>query len=87
LNTLHLFFALATVSLLGMTLVDMVLGSKAEFLSAFSVLQRIVGRTPSAGDSIIAQKLGAIGELIVVLAANLAIAGVFTLLVWFFVLK
>ena len=67
-----------------MIIVDMVLGSKAEFLSAFSVVQRIIGQTPSHGESLVAQKLGAFGEFAVVLAANLVIGGILTLLVRIF---
>jgi len=64
-----------------MTLVDFVIGPKAEFLNAYSVFQRMVGQTPSAGDSLVAQKLGAFGEFGVVLVANAAVGGILTAVV------
>ena len=70
-----------------MTIVDMVLGSRAEFLSAFSVVQRIIGQTPSHGDPLVAQKLGAFGEFVVLLAVNLVIGGILTMLVRIFSAK
>jgi hypothetical protein len=40
------------------------------------VIERILGRAPSAGESLVAQKLGPFGELAVVLAANLVVGGI-----------
>lgn len=80
-KTVHLFVLLSAASLIVMLLVDVVLGAKAEFLNAHSVLQRLVGQAPSAGDSLVARKLGAAGEFAVVIVANLAIGGVLTAIV------
>ena len=71
-------------SLAVMIIVDVILGPKAEFLNAYSVVQRLIGQTPSAGESLVAQKLGAFGEFIVVLATNLAVGGILTALVRLF---
>lgn len=80
----HLFVALSAASLLVMIVVDVLLGAKAEFLNAYSVLERILGRAPSAGDSLVAQKLGPFGELAAVLAANLAVGGILAAVVRLF---
>ena len=64
-----------------MVIADIVLGPKAEFLNAYSVLQRLMGQAPSVGDSMVARKLGAIGEFAVVIAANLIIGGMLTVIV------
>jgi hypothetical protein len=71
-------------SLVVMIVVDVILGPKAEFLNAYSVVQRMIGQTPSAGESLVAQKLGAFGEFVVVLATNLAVGGILTALVRLF---
>ena len=78
---LALFLGFSAVSLAAMTVIDFVIGPKAEFLNAYSVFQRTIGQTPSAGESLVAQKLGALGELGVVLGANLAIGGILTIVV------
>lgn len=70
-----------------MIMVDIILGPKAESLNAFSVVQRIIGQAPSAGESLVAQKFGALCELLVVLAANLAVGGILTTLIRFFSVK
>ena len=67
-----------------MVVVDFVLGPKAAFLNAYSVLQWMIGQAPSAGESLIARKLGALGELGIVLTANLAVGGLVTALVRIF---
>jgi hypothetical protein len=59
-----------------MTIVDYSIGAKAEFLNAYSVLQRLFGHHPTAGDSMVAQYYGAVGELAVVIVINI-IVGVF----------
>jgi hypothetical protein len=61
-----------------MILVDYIIGSKAEFLNAFSVLQRLIGQQATYADSMVAKKLGAAGEFIVVIIANIAIGGILT---------
>ncbi len=80
-KTTYLFLTLSVLSLFIMVVADIILGAKAEFLNAYSVLQRLVGVAPSAGDSLVAQKLGAIGEFFVVVAANTAIGGILTVIV------
>ena len=75
------------VSLIVMIIVDMILGSRAEFLSAFHVAQRIIGQTPSGGESLVAQKFGSFGEFVAVLAVNLIIGGILTIIVRIFVVK
>ncbi|KAA3631788.1 MAG: hypothetical protein DWQ08_04395 [Proteobacteria bacterium] len=64
-----------------MVVADIILGSRAEFLNAYSVLQRLVGVDPSAGDSMVAQKLGTVGEFVVVVAVNASIGSILTVLV------
>lgn len=75
---MRLFLRLSTLSLVVMILVDRMLGPRAGFLNAYSVMQRLFGQVPEAGDSLVAQQLGAVGELAVVVAANLAIGLVLT---------
>ena len=75
---MQLFIMLSAASLFIMIVVDILLGSKAEFLNAFSVIQRLLGQTPSAEASLVARKLGAVGEFIVVMFSNLAIGGILT---------
>ena len=75
------FYALAaffTLSLSIMVIVDGVIGQRAQYLNAFSVVQRLLGIQPMAGDSLVAQKIGAIGELCVVLLANILIGSLLT---------
>ena len=79
-KTLHLFLGLSVASLLVMLVIDAILGPKAEFVNAFSVVQRIVGQTPTSGSSLAAQKFGAVAELVFVLVANLIIGGGLTAL-------
>lgn len=81
LNTLWLFVALSAASLLTMIVIDAILGPEAEFLNAYSVVLRIIGQIPSARDSLITQQFGAVGELVLVLIANLVFGGVLTVLV------
>jgi hypothetical protein len=83
-RTMNLFLILSAASLLVMIATDLFLGVKAEFLNAFSAMQRLFGQVPSAGDSLVARKFGASGEFLVVLAVNLVVGGILTLLVRFF---
>lgn len=82
-KTVHLFLGLSAASLIIMIIIDIILGPKAEFLNAYSVIQRLVGQAPSAGVSLVAQKLGAVGEFAVVVVANLAVGGI-VCAVWLF---
>ena len=65
--------ALTVVSLVVMVLIDRFLGSRAEFLNAWSALERIVRGSSTATPSVVASRLGAAGEFVVVLAVNLSI--------------
>ena len=72
---MKLVFAMSSASLIVMVVVDFVIGSEAEFLNAFSVLERLLGRQPTAGASVAAEQFGTWGELCIILIANLAIGG------------
>jgi hypothetical protein len=75
------FAMLAAVSLLIMTLVDYLLGEKAEFLNAWSVIERLIGRAPASGDSEVFRQFGAAGEFACVILVNLAIGALLTALI------
>ena len=70
---LRLAVILSALSLVGMILIDRALGSRAGFLNAWSVVERLLGRPPTAGSSVVAHHMGALGELAVVITANAAI--------------
>lgn len=76
-----LMATLSAVSFVGMVLIDRAMGSRAEFLNAWSVLERLVGRASTAGDSLVATHLGPWGELVVVIGANAVIGSLLALLV------
>ena len=67
---LILFIAFTILSVLVMIVVDFRIGEKAEFLNAWSVIERLLGKTPSAGDSLVFNKVGAFGEFAIVLVVN-----------------
>lgn len=77
----RLILIFACLSLAAMVLIDRQIGARAEFLNAWSVLERLIGREPSAGQSMVAARFGAAGELLAVLAANLAIGAILSGLV------
>lgn len=81
---MKLVFTISAVSLIVMIVVDFVIGSEAEFLNAFSVLERLLGRQPTAGTSVAADEYGAWGELCIVLSANLAIGSLLAAVVRLF---
>ena len=64
-----------------MLAIDRALGSRAEFLNAWSVVERLLGHPPTAGTSIVASRLGPAGEFISVIAANLAVGFLVALLI------
>ena len=64
---------LGGISLAAMLVIDRLLGPRAEFLNAWSVLERLLGRAPTAGTSVVASRLGLVGEFVVVLAVNLVV--------------
>ncbi len=80
-KTLPLFLLLSAASFAVMLVADVVLGAKAEFLNAWSVVERLLGRAPTAGDSAVYRAVGAAGELLCVFAIHLAIGGLLTALV------
>jgi hypothetical protein len=82
-KTRTLFAVLTTFCLLVMIGVDYLIGSHAEFLYAWSVLERLFGKTPTAGESMVFQSIGAAGELVCVLAINAAIGALLTLVIRF----
>lgn len=65
--------AFAALSLTTMTLVDRTLGAGASFMNAWSVVERVLGRAPSAGTSEVAAQVGPIGEAVLVVAVNAGI--------------
>lgn len=73
---MYLFLGLSAASLIVMIVVDSILGPKAEFLNAYSVIERMLGRTPSAGESLVARKLGPVAEFGLVMIANPLIGGI-----------
>ena len=78
---LRLAVILSVLSLAGMILIDRALGTRAEFLNAWSVVERLVGREPVAGTSVVARRLGAAGELTVVVAANATVGTLLALVI------
>lgn len=80
-KTAYLFLLFNAASLIVMLVVDFVLGPKAEFLNAYSVLQRLVGQAPSAGESLVARNIGVPGEFAAVIGANLIIGSILTAIV------
>lgn len=75
-RSIRLLVAFSLASCLIMIVVDYYLGSKAEFLNAFSVLERLLGRESSVDDSLVARKLGAVGEFVVVAVASIIAGGI-----------
>jgi len=67
---LFLFIVFTVLSVFVMVVVDFRIGEQAEFLNAWSVIERLLGKTPSAGNSLVFNKVGAFGELAIVLAIN-----------------
>lgn len=78
---LKLGLGLAFVSLITMVVIDRILGSRAEFLNAWSVLERLLGRSPSAGISVVAARIGSAGEFAVVIVANVVIGFLLALVI------
>ena len=57
-----------------MVIVDYLIADAAEFLNAWSVVERLLGREPTAGGSAVYGLVGAFGEAVTVLAATFFIA-------------
>lgn len=69
------------LSLAAMILIDRALGQRAEFLNAWSVVERLLGQSPAAGISLVASRLGIVAELVLVLLINLGIGTLLALAV------
>ena len=67
-----------------MVIVDFILGPKAEFLNAFSVMQRLIGQQTTTGKSMIANTFGTVGELAVVIIVNIIIGVLLTFIMQLF---
>ena len=63
-----------TACLAIMVVVDYLISDAAEFLNAWSVIERALGREPTAGDSAVYRLVGGFGEALVVLTATFVIA-------------
>lgn len=61
-----------------MVVADYFLGPKAEFLNAFTALQRIVQQEPRIAKTLVAREFGETGELLAVIAVNLIIGAIAT---------
>ena len=59
-----------------MALVDSVIGQNAEFINAYSVVERLVGQQPSAGKSLVANRPGKSGTSVVVINPYLLSGGI-----------
>ncbi len=64
-----------------MAAIDYYLGSAAEYLNAWSVIERALGRNVSATDSAAYSMFGGFGEAVCVLLVTFSIAALITLLV------
>ena len=62
-----------------MIVIDYLIGPEAEFLNAWSVIERLAG-LPSTVNSLVYRELGAMGELLCVLLANMMIGALLTAL-------
>jgi hypothetical protein len=54
---------------------DSRLGAKAEYLNAWSVVERLLGLTPSAGDSAVSRSVVSVGEVAGVVLVKPVIGG------------
>ena len=64
-----------------MVIIDYLIGDKAEFLNAWSVVQRIIGMEVSSTPSMVYTSIGATGEFLVVLLINLFIASILSFII------
>lgn len=86
-KTIPVFIVLSIARVYVMIVVDFFLGARAEFLNAWNVVERLLGHSPSAGDSAVYRSLGAAGEFLCVGLVNTAIGGVLTVFVKFLAKK
>jgi hypothetical protein len=75
-----LFLILSAVCFGVFVLVDYLLGARAEYLNAWSVVERLAGREPAADQSTIARAVGPTGELLIVTAICVTAGAVLTAL-------
>ena len=68
------------VSLIIMLATDYLLGPEAEFLNAWSVVERLIGESPVAGESLVFQHFGFFAEIAGVLLVNMIAGGLLTFL-------
>ncbi len=68
-----------------MIVIDYVIAEQAELLNAWSVIQRLFGQQPDAGESTVYQYAGATGEFITVMVFNLFVAVLLTAVIKFIV--
>jgi len=67
-----------------MIIVDYFLGPKAEFVNAYSAIERLIAEEQSVEYSLVARKFGESGELVGVLVVNMAAAAILTTLIRLF---
>jgi hypothetical protein len=84
-KTVSLFLTLSLACFAVMIIVDYFLGPKAEFLNAYSVIERLMADEQSVEHSLVARKFGESGELVGVLVVNMVAAAIVTTLIRFFV--
>ena len=70
-ETIYTILLCFVFSLIVMTAIDYSIGDQAEFINAWSVVERFSGKSPSAGNSLTYDKVGQIGEAVVVATINL----------------
>jgi hypothetical protein len=75
------FVLLTLASLAVMIAIDYLLGARAEFINAWSVVERLLGREASGGDSSVYRSLGAAGEFVCVVLVNAVIGLALTVIV------
>lgn len=64
-------YAVATITSLGiMVIIDYILGTEAEHLNAWVILNRIFGNVTNIGNSLAIEKLGLAGATLLMLALN-----------------
>ena len=69
------------MSLISMIVIDYRIGSRARVLNAWSLCQRLLGRSASAGQSRVYAKAGMLGELLGVMLVTISSGAAITLLI------
>lgn len=83
-KTVSLFLALSLTCCAVMITVDYFLGPKAEFLNAYSVIERLMADEQSVEHSVVARKFGESGELVGALVVNMVAAAILMTLIRLF---